>query len=146
MVERHTSGHGRRAGFFIARHEVTIAQFQAFVEATGFKVDERALRGQPNHPVAFVSWPDALAYCRWLEATLKARPDTPSRLRQLLRDGWRVSLPSEAQWEKAARGTDRRIFPWGNQPRRDRANYAIDSYDSRWGHSRAPSARIRSPT
>ena len=109
--------------FFIARQEVTIAQFQAFVEATKFKVDDRALRGQPNHPVAFVSWPDALAYGRWLEATLKARPDTPSRLRQLLRDGWRVSLPSEAQWEKAARGTDRRIFPWGNQPRRDRANY-----------------------
>ena len=109
--------------FLIARQEVTIAQFQAFVEATKFKVDDRALRGQPNHPVAFVSWPDALAYCRWLEATLKARPDTPSRLRQLLGDGWRVSLPSEAQWEKAARGTDRRIFPWGNQPRRDRANY-----------------------
>jgi formylglycine-generating enzyme required for sulfatase activity len=109
--------------FFIARHEVTIAQFQAFVAATGFKADERTLRGQTDHPVAFVSWPDALAYCRWLEATMKASPQTPTRLIQLLREGWRVTLPSEAQWEKAARGSDGRIFPWGNQPRRDRANY-----------------------
>jgi formylglycine-generating enzyme required for sulfatase activity len=100
--------------FYIAQHEVTVAQFAAFARATGWKVDPQALAGPPTHPVAFVSWPDALAYCRWLETTLKGR----------LPAGWRVTLPTEAQWEKAARGTDRRAYPWGHEPRRDRANFS----------------------
>jgi formylglycine-generating enzyme required for sulfatase activity len=111
------------ATFFISRHEVTVAEFRAFVEATGFRADPQALAAPPDHPVTFVSWTDALAYCRWLESVLKARTDTPAPLLQALKDGWRVSLPTEAEWEKAARGTDRRIFPWGNEPRKDRANY-----------------------
>ncbi|MEE8146378.1 MAG: SUMF1/EgtB/PvdO family nonheme iron enzyme [Longimicrobiales bacterium] len=109
--------------FYIGRYEVTVAQFTAFVEVTGFRVDPQALRGPPDHPVVAVSWPDALAYCRWLGTKLREWPQTPPRLSRLLRDGWRVSLPSEAEWEKAARGTDGRIYPWGNEPRRDRANY-----------------------
>lgn len=109
--------------FYISRYEVTVGQFRAFADATAFKVEPLALRGQASHPVAFVSWPDALAYCRWLEKALKGSPDTPAPLGQLLREGWRVTLPSEAEWEKAARGTDGRIFPWGNTPRKDRANY-----------------------
>lgn len=110
--------------FFIARHEVTVAQFAAFVAASKTSVDPRALGGPPTHPVAFVSWPDALAYCRWLQRELERAADTPPALRQRLRDGWRVTLPNEAQWEKAARGNDGRLFPWGNAPRRDRANFA----------------------
>ncbi len=109
--------------FYIGRFEVTIAQFRAFVESTRFKANERALQGQPDHPVAFVSWPDALAYCRWLERQLREWRGTPPVLKALLRSGWRVSLPTEAEWEKAARGTDRRIYPWGNEPRSDRANF-----------------------
>ncbi len=109
--------------FFVGRYEVTVAQFGAFVERTGIRVDEKSLQGPPHHPVTAVSWPDALAYCRWLETTMKQSSDTPSRLSQLLRNGWRVNLPSEAEWEKAARGTDGRLYPWGNVPRRDRANY-----------------------
>ncbi len=109
--------------YFIGRYEVTVAQFRAFTEATGYQAVAAALRGPPDHPVTSVSWPDALAYSRWLETTLRDGQQTPPELRALLRDGWRIGLPSEAEWEKAARGTDGRIYPWGNAPRADRANY-----------------------
>lgn len=104
-----TSGTGRVevAPFAITRSEITVAQFSAFARATNWRGDPRALAAPPAHPVAFVTWPDAIAYCRWLS-------------RQL---GRAVRLPTEAEWEKAARGTDARIYPWGNQPRHDRANY-----------------------
>lgn len=109
--------------FFIARHEVTIGEYKKFAQARRWSIDTRAIEGPDNHPVAFVAWTDALAYCRWLEAELKSSPSTPSRIAQALRDGWRVTLPTEAEWEKAARGAERR-FPWGEEPRRDRANFA----------------------
>jgi formylglycine-generating enzyme required for sulfatase activity len=109
--------------FHIARHEATVAQFKAFVDATGHKVDAQTLRGAADHPVTFVSWPEALAYCRWLEKTLRESPQAPAAAAALVRGGWRVTLPTEAEWEKAARGADGRIYPWGNTPRKDRANY-----------------------
>lgn len=109
--------------FLIARTETTVAGFAAFVRATNRPVDARALDAPTSHPVAFVSWPEALAYCRWLEATLKNTPGVPAAIAERLRAGWRVRLPTEAQWEKAARGADGRRFPWGAEPRRDRANY-----------------------
>jgi formylglycine-generating enzyme required for sulfatase activity len=109
--------------FYIARHEVTVAQFSAFARDANAPVDPRAIGGPPAHPVTFVSWPDAIAYCRWLTTTLERSPATPSDLRERLQTGWRVMPPTEAQWEKAARGTDRRVYPWGNEPSRTRANY-----------------------
>jgi formylglycine-generating enzyme required for sulfatase activity len=109
--------------FYIGRYEVTVGQYKAFVDATKHRTDDQALRAPPTHPVANISWPDALAYCRWLEEMLKASPATPPVLRRLLSDGWRFDLPNEAQWEKAARGADGRIFPWGSEPRPERANY-----------------------
>lgn len=109
--------------FAIGRYEVTVAQFRAFVAAAGVTVDPAALRAPPDHPVASVSWPDALAYCRWLEATLREWPATPPPLRGWLDAGWRITLPSEAEWEKAARGADGRVYPWGDVPRRDRARF-----------------------
>jgi formylglycine-generating enzyme required for sulfatase activity len=109
--------------FFIARHEVTVAEFSKFAQAGKWSIDPGAIAGPSDHPVTLVSWTDALAYCRWLEATLKASSSTPPRLARALRDGWRVTLPTEAEWEKAARGSDRRRYPWGDEPRRDRANF-----------------------
>lgn len=111
------------AAFYIGRFEVTVAQYAAFVDATNRPTDAQTLRAPANHPVTAVTWPDALAYARWLEATLKQSPRTPALLQQCFRDGWHIVLPSEAQWEKAARGSDGRVYPWGAAPRRDRANY-----------------------
>ena len=120
-----TSGEGTvdEPEFFIARHEVTVAEFARFVQDSGWPADSRAMAGPQDHPVTYVSWPDALAYCRWLEQQLKASPTTPPQISQALTNGWRVTLPTESQWEKAARGTDGRRYPWGNGPRRDRANF-----------------------
>ena len=110
--------------FYIGRFEVTVGQFTAYRDATGTKPgDAHSVQGAGDHPVRYVSWLEAIAYCEWLEAALKKSPPTPARLNQLLREGWHISLPSEAEWEKAARGTDGRIYPWGNNADSSRANY-----------------------
>jgi formylglycine-generating enzyme required for sulfatase activity len=108
--------------FYIARYEVTVAQFQAFVDAGGFKAAQW-VPAMPDHPATNVSWTDALAYSHWLELQLRQAPQTPAPLVQLLRDGWRITLPTEAQWEKAARSADGRIYPWGNVMAREYANF-----------------------
>ena len=59
-----------------------------------------------NHPCDMVCWYDAVAFCRWLSARL----------------GYRVELPTEQQWQRAAQGDDRRIFPWGNDYDDERCN------------------------
>jgi formylglycine-generating enzyme required for sulfatase activity len=109
--------------YYIARYEVTIAQFGAFVTATNRVVDSQTLRAAGNHPVTHVTWPEAIAYATWLEGQLKSSAQTPPALAALLKDGWHLSLPNEAQWEKAARQSDGRIFPWGNEPKPAKANF-----------------------
>lgn len=123
--------------FYLSRHEVTVGQFATFARASGWKANPATLQGDPAHPVTFVSWPDAVAYCRWLENILKEDAAAPVGLRDRVRSGWRVSLPTEAQWEKAARGGDRRRYPWGATARTDRANYA--------GHGTTPVGRFPCP-
>jgi len=89
--------------FEIDKFEVTNADFAVFVEAVGYETDAEkeglsrfwrdAAKDKEGHPVVYVSWNDAKAYCEWCEKR----------------------LPTEAEWEKAARGTDGRLYPWGNE-------------------------------
>jgi formylglycine-generating enzyme required for sulfatase activity len=118
--------------YYIARYPVTVAQFHAFVEASGHHpTNAESLKGLPTHPVVYVNWYDALAYCDWLTARLRTWRHAPGPLAALLcRENWRVTLPSEAEWEKAARGEDGRVYPWGSDPDPDRANYADTGTDT----------------
>jgi formylglycine-generating enzyme required for sulfatase activity len=115
--------------YYMARYPVTHAQYWAFVQTTGHEPPYEWQEGQPpphlfNHPVVLVTWYDAVAYCRWLTEQLRAWESTPGPLAALLRDhGWQVRLPTEAEWEKAARGADGLLFPWGGEPDSNRANY-----------------------
>jgi formylglycine-generating enzyme len=96
--------------FSIDRFEVTNHQYQQFVLATGhrkagppsrYAKSIGKMRGT-NQPAVYVSWDDANEYCHW--------------------KGKR--LPTEAEWEKAMRGTDGRLWPWGNQEKPNGANWA----------------------
>lgn len=93
--------------FRIAKTPVTNRQYQLFVAATGYTASRHRQGGKPvpgteNHPVVNVSWDDAQAFCKWAG----------------------VRLPSEQEWEKAARGTDGREYPWGNEkPDSARCNF-----------------------
>ncbi len=89
--------------YAIGKFEVTNAEWLEFVEATGRTPPRHWQYGLPpvnkmNHPVLWVSWNDAKAYCDWLNQ----------------KTGWNFSLPTEAQWEKAARGPNAYTYPWGN--------------------------------
>jgi len=106
--------------YFIGRHEVTVGQFAVFMKEVDPVSDLQNLEGPDDYPVRDVSWAEALAYCAWLTDKLRAWGGTPQVLAGYLRgeEGerpWRITLPSEAEWEKAARGADGRMYPWGNQ-------------------------------
>ncbi|NWG21249.1 MAG: SUMF1/EgtB/PvdO family nonheme iron enzyme [Chloroflexi bacterium] len=139
----------RIAPFALARYLVTNAQYQLFMQNGGYDPsapwwddaardwlarydavtpgllewqrrehkdqpefwdDERFGGARPNHPVVGISWYEATAFCRWLT--------------RYLNDGFEYCLPSEAEWEYAARGTTRRTYAWGNEePDGERANF-----------------------
>jgi formylglycine-generating enzyme required for sulfatase activity len=106
--------------YYLAKTPVTNAQYAAFVQATTYHRQPEGWEagkppsGKEDHPVVNVSWHDAVAYCNWL-AKVTGRP---------------YRLPSEAEWEKGARGTDGRIYPWGNEWDAKRCN-TVES--DKWG-------------
>jgi len=119
--------------YYIARFETTRAQFAAFARATGQFQDaleeaseETGTGLAGDLPMTNVNWPEALAYTRWLDEQLRNSDDTPEQLKAFLENGARVTLPNEAEWEKAARSDDGRIFPWGSRPRNNLANFGND--------------------
>jgi formylglycine-generating enzyme required for sulfatase activity/predicted Ser/Thr protein kinase len=88
-------------GYWLGKTEVTVGQYKAFISDSGHApLSSSISKYSPgdNHPVVYVSWEDAVAYCKWLSN----------------KKGLSFTLPTEAQWEKAARGTDQRKYPWGN--------------------------------
>jgi iron(II)-dependent oxidoreductase len=91
------------SGYSIQRSPVTVAQWQWFLEKSGytwpFLEDLADVSPAPDRPAVLVSWEDAYRFSAWL------REET----------GEPCALPTEAQWEKACRGTDKRMFPWGNE-------------------------------
>jgi len=108
--------------FLMARFPVTVGQFRSFAQATGAKLeDEAGLRKPATRPITTVSLDEAMAYCAWLDQVLRSWPRLPGKLKDALAGG-KVTLPSEAEWEKAARDGDGRIYPWGDQWNPGRAN------------------------
>ncbi|HEU5089228.1 MAG TPA: formylglycine-generating enzyme family protein [Roseiflexaceae bacterium] len=111
--------------FWIARTPVTNQLYAAYVAETGAAAPLHWRGTQPplelaEHPVVDINWTDAVAYCAWLQARLEAGSITAEGL--AWQSGMRVTLPSEAQWERAARGVDGRVFPWGDTWDGSRAN------------------------
>ena len=124
--------------FYISRHEVSFDEYEAYCDATGRKRPNDFDWGRGPRPVIFISWNDAADYCNWLSEYegLEAAYDG-NYIMDIKRNGYR--LPTEAEWEKAARGGLRnKIFPWGDTISSFRANYVggvakterIDSYES----------------
>jgi formylglycine-generating enzyme required for sulfatase activity len=99
--------------YYMDKYEVTVEQYAKFLEETKRGTPpEWKILNQPlhqKHPVVMVDWSDADTYCQWAEKR----------------------LPTEAEWEKAARGTDERVYPWGNDvPTPLRANYGKNKWNN----------------
>jgi len=135
-------------GFLLGKYEVTVGQFRAFVmdarhitEAEGVGGPSVYLQGDvweqdpdaswlkpgfiqgDDHPVVCVTWNDAQAFVRWLNRVDGRKPE-----------GWVYRLPTEAEWEMAARGPDRRTYPWGAAWKGKRANFADTRSELPWGN------------
>jgi formylglycine-generating enzyme required for sulfatase activity len=91
--------------FWIARYPVTNEEYRLFLRANPLHKEPSGWQGRnypagkANHPVVYVTWQDAADYCRWLSGVTVTH----------------YALPTEAQWEKAARGIESRKYPWGNE-------------------------------
>jgi formylglycine-generating enzyme len=110
--------------FVLAATQVTNAEYDLFLRATASRPTpfrNHPNFGHPQQPVAGVSWFDAIRYCQWLS----------------LQTGRPYRLPSEAEWERAARGgLDQKQFSWGDEPPQ-----SLPHYSTRWQNGPEPVAR-----
>ena len=91
-------------GFWMDETQVTVAQYRTFCEVTGRAMPKAPRwKWRDNFPMVNVTWHDAMDYATWAGR----------------------QLPSEAQWEKAARGTDGRVYPWGNKQDKSRTTFDV---------------------
>jgi len=104
--------------FAIGRYEVTFEDYDRFVKATGQSRPDDEGWGRGNRPVVNVSWLDALAYTKWLTQ----------------QTGKQYHLPTEAEWEYAARADTETQYWWGNEMRTNQAN--CDGCGSRWDNKK----------
>ena len=129
--------------FHMAKYPVTVAQYQVFMADEGYTneaywtaagwqwrtenniTEPREWRNkdwqkrfyQPTHPIVGISWYEAMAFCAWLQA----------------KAGENVHLPSEQQWQRAAEGDKKFIYPWGNDWDGEQCNHNVyDNYKERW--------------
>ena len=89
----------------IARYPVTVVQYKFYAKETKLNLSAnwKNFNTIDNHPVGYVSWNDAVQYCKWLTKEM-----VKNEINCL------ITLPNEAQWEKAARGPNGQIYSWGN--------------------------------
>jgi formylglycine-generating enzyme required for sulfatase activity len=105
--------------YFIMRYPVTNAQYDQFVRETEHRTPLFWKNGvfpteKAEHPVIGVSYYDAIAFCSWAAQVT----------------GLPIRLPTEPEWEKAARGTDARLYSWGNDWKKDACNIAEEKIKS----------------
>ena len=94
--------------FSIGKYPVTNEEYRSFLTTLGRRISPLVADAKySKHPVVDVSWFDAMEYCRFLEEIT----------------GRKFSLPTEAQWEFAAKGAQGRIYPWGNESYKGRVNF-----------------------
>jgi formylglycine-generating enzyme required for sulfatase activity len=111
--------------FWISRYPVTVAQFRHYLHSTSQRWPAAASQRDPdNAPVRWVSWHDAMGYAGWLQQQLGSVDQPDVLIGALVRDGgWSVDLPTELEWEKAARGgLQAAVFSWGDDADSERAN------------------------
>ncbi|OED36616.1 hypothetical protein AB833_26510 [Chromatiales bacterium (ex Bugula neritina AB1)] len=100
--------------FKLSKYETTFEEYDVFARETGRQLPQDQGWGRGRRPVINVSWHDAVAYAEWLSG----------------KTGKRYRLPTEAEWEYAARAKSRSAYPWGDDIGRNKAN--CDGCGSRW--------------